>query len=254
MEKIRILGIDIDKVDMKNAVQRCTQAIENNQKYFVVTPNAEIVVNAGQNKALYDIIKKADMVVPDGIGLVIGSKILRNPLKERVTGIDLMDNLLKYCNDNGKSIFLLGAKDGIAQKACENIKIKYKDIKIAGYHHGYYKGIHTGAKGNDEEKAVIQEINSAKPDILFVAFGSPKQEFFIDAYKDILNSKVFVGVGGSFDVYSGTVQRAPMFYQKHGLEWLYRVIKEPQRITRLGALPLFAVRVLFKRDKNKFSK
>ena len=124
MDKIRILGVEIDKVDMKQAVQRCTDAIENNQKYFVVTPNAEIVVNAGENKVLYDIIKKADMVVPDGVGLVIGSKILGNPLKERVTGIDLMDSLLKYCNENGKSIFLLGAKDGIAQKACENIQKK----------------------------------------------------------------------------------------------------------------------------------
>lgn len=254
MEKIRILGVDIDKVDMKEATQRCTDAIENDKKFFVVTPNAEIVVSAGENKLLYDIIKNADMVVPDGIGVVIGSKILGDPLKERVTGIDLMESLLKYCNENGKSIFLLGAKDDIAKKASENIKEKYPNLVIAGYHHGYYKGIHSGSKGNQEELNVINTINNANPDILFVAFGSPKQEVFIDTYKGDINAKVFIGVGGSFDVYSGTINRAPEFYQKHGLEWLYRVMKEPQRIGRLGALPLFAIRVLFKRHNNKFSK
>lgn len=254
MGKIRILGVDIDKVDMAEATKRCSDAIEQNKKYFVVTPNAEIVVNAGENKALYDIIQKADMVVPDGMGVVMASKILKQPLNQRVTGVDLMERLLKYCNENGKSIFLLGAKDGIAKKAAENIKEKYPNVVIAGTHHGYYKGIHSGSKGHDEEKNVINQINEAKPDILFVAFGSPKQEFFIDSYKDIIDSKVFIGVGGSLDVYSGTVDRAPEFYQKHGLEWLYRLAKEPSRIGRMSALPLFVIRVLLKKDKNKFTK
>ena len=125
---------------------------------------------------------------------------------------------------------------------------------MAGTYHGYYKGIHSGAKGSEEEKEVIDMINESKPDILFVAFGSPKQEYFIDAYKDIIDAKVFIGVGGSLDVYSGTIERAPKFYQEHGLEWLYRLSKEPQRITRMGALPVFLTRVLLKKDKNKFSK
>lgn len=254
MKKITVLGIDIDKVDMKEATNRCISAIENNKKFFVVTPNAEIVVNAGENKALFDVIKKADMVVPDGMGIVMASKILSNPLNERVTGIDLMESLLKYCNENNKSIFLLGAKDGIASKAAENIKAKYPNLIIAGTHHGYYKGIHSGHKGHEEELSVINQINVANPDVVFVAFGSPKQEFFIDSYKENINAKVFIGVGGSFDVYSGILDRAPEFYQKYGIEWLYRAIKEPFRIKRLGALPLFVVRVVLNKDKNKFTK
>ena len=254
MEKIKILGVNIDKVDMKEATNRCVRAIENNEKFFVVTPNAEIVVNAGENKSLFYYIKKADMVVPDGMGIVMASKILSNPLSERVTGIDLMESLLKYCNENKKSIFLLGAKDGIASKAAENIKEKYPNLEIAGTHHGYYKGIHSGHKGHEDELDVIKQINTVNPDIVFVAFGSPKQEFFIDAYKDKINSKVFIGVGGSFDVYSGVLDRAPKFYQKHGIEWLYRVVKEPSRIKRLGALPLFVARVMLNKDKNKFTK
>ncbi|MGP1489080.1 MAG: WecB/TagA/CpsF family glycosyltransferase [Peptoanaerobacter stomatis] len=254
MEKINILGVEVDRVDMKQATENCINAIENNKKLFIVTPNSEIIVNAGENKTLFNIIKSADMVVPDGIGLVIASKMMKKPLKERVTGIDLMESLLKYCNEKGKSIFLLGAKHGIAQKAGEKIKEKYPNIRLAGTYHGYYKGIHSGAKGSEEEKEVIDMINKSKPDILFVAFGSPKQEYFIDAYKDIIDAKVFIGVGGSLDVYSGTIERAPKFYQEHGLEWLYRLSKEPQRITRMGALPVFLTRVLLKKDKNKFSK
>lgn len=254
MDKVRILGIDIDMVDMDKATNNCINAIENDKKFFVITSNPEIMVNAGENKVLYDIIENADLVTPDGIGVVIGSKIVGKPLKERVTGIDLMENLLKYCNENKKSIFLLGAKEGIAEKAGQRINEKYPDLKIAGTHHGYYKGIHSGAKGDKQEIEVIEMINEAKPDILFVAFGAPKQEYFISAYKDRLNAKVFIGVGGSLDVYSGTIERAPKFYIDNNIEWLYRLKKEPKRIGRMMVLPLFLAKVLVKKSKNKFSK
>lgn len=254
MDKVRILGIDIDKVDMAEATNQCINAINDEKKFFVITSNPEIMVNAGENKVLFDIIEKADLVVADGIGVVIGSKIVGKPLKERVTGIDLMENLLKYCNKEKKSVFLLGAKQGIAEKAGQNIKEKYPNIKIAGTHHGYYKGIHSKAKGHEEERKVIELINRADPDILFVAFGAPKQEYSISAYKDIINSKVFVGVGGSLDVYSGSIERAPKFYIEHNIEWLYRLKKEPKRIGRMMVLPLFLIKVLFKKSKNKFRK
>ena len=124
MQRMTILGVSIDRVDMKEAVSRVAEALKLNKKFFIVTPNSEIVVNANKDKALFEINKTADMVVPDGIGQVLASKIMKTPLKERVTGIDLMDNLLKFSSENGYSVYLIGGKEGIAQDAAENIKIK----------------------------------------------------------------------------------------------------------------------------------
>ncbi|WP_417203558.1 WecB/TagA/CpsF family glycosyltransferase [Acetoanaerobium sticklandii] len=249
MQRMTILGVSIDRVDMKEAVSRVAEALKLNKKFFIVTPNSEIVVNANKDKTLFEIIKSADMVVPDGIGLVLASKIMKTPLKERVTGIDLMDNLLKFSSENGYSVYFIGGKEGIAQDAAENIKIKYPNITIAGTHHGYFKGEHTGNVNHPDEKEVINHINNANPDLVFVALGAPKQEKFISYNLNKLNAKVFMGVGGSLDVYAGTVKRAPEIYQKLGLEWAYRAIKEPWRIKRLGAIPVFALKVLIKKDK-----
>ncbi len=249
MQKMTILGVSIDRVDMKEAVSRVAQALSNQKKFFIVTPNSEIVVNANKDKALFEIIKSADMVVPDGIGLVLASKIMKNPLKERVTGIDLMDNLLKFSSENNYRVYFIGGKEGIAYDAAQNIKKKYPNIVVAGTHHGYFKGAHNGDMNHPDEEEVINHINNAKADLVFVALGAPKQEKFISFNMDNLNAKVFMGVGGSLDVYAGTVKRAPQIYQKLGLEWAYRAIKEPWRIKRLGAIPIFALKVLIKKDK-----
>lgn len=249
MQKIQILGVPIDRVDMKEAVKRATDAIEHNQKYFIVTPNSEIVVEANKNKELLNIIKSADLVVPDGIGLVIGSKIIGQPLSERVTGIDLMEQLLIYANQNSKSIYLIGAKEGIAFDAAINIKKKYPNIIIAGTHHGYFSGIHTDKPGHKEEEEVIEHIIKADADMVFVALGALKQEKFISAYLQRLSGRLFMGVGGSLDVYSGIVQRAPQIYQNLGIEWLYRLIKEPFRIKRMMSLPVFLINVIIKKEK-----
>ncbi len=192
-------------------------------------------------------VKRRRSVIPDGIGLVIASKIIKNPLKERVTGIDLMENILNYCNENNKSIFILGGKPGVADRAVENIVKKYPNIKKSGSYHGYFKGHHIGHEGHDEEKEVINKINELKPDILFVAFGAPKQELWIQRYKDEVNTSILMGVGGSVDVYAGEVKRAPEFYQKFGLEWLYRLVKEPWRYKRMMLLPKFIVQVAIKK-------
>lgn len=189
------------------------------------------------------------MTVPDGIGLVIASKIIGKPLTERVTGIDLMENLLQYAHHKKYSVYLLGGKSGIAEEACGKIKEKYPGLIIAGYHHGYFKGLHTGYEGHQEELDVLTRINEAKPDILFVALGAPKQEYFIDRYMQELDAKLFMGVGGSLDVYSGKVERAPVFYQKFGLEWLYRGLKEPWRFKRMSVLPKFVIEVLRRKEK-----
>lgn len=246
-QKINVLGIDIDNVSMNEAVQICANSIQKGEKLFVVTANPELLLNCEKNSMIKHIVQDSDLIVADGVGVLIGSKIRGNKFKERVAGIDLMENLLKYANEHKKSVYLLGSKENVAQKAAENIKSKYNEIIIAGTHHGYYKGIHTGSKGNEEEVKVINDINKAKPDILFVAFGGPKQEIFIDTYLHNIDAKVFVGVGGSFDVYSGILKRAPAFYQKAGLEWLYRLIQEPQRIVRMSSLPKFIFKAAFYR-------
>lgn len=244
MEKIDILGVPVHKVDMKEALNASSNFFNKDEKSIIVTPNSEIIMMAKDDEKFLNIIKEADLVIPDGIGLVIASKIVKNPLKERVTGIDLMENILNYCNENNKSIFIIGGKPGVADKAAQNIVKKYPNIKNWGSHHGYFKGYHIGYEGHDEEKEVINKINEIKPDILFVAFGAPKQELWIQKYKNEIDTSVLMGVGGSVDVYAGEVKRAPKIYQKLGLEWLYRLIKEPWRYRRMMLLPKFIVQVI----------
>lgn len=246
---MKILGIRIDHVDMNTALKRATDGINPEKPFVIVTPNSEIVVKANEQPRLKEFIEQASMVVPDGIGLVIGSKLVKQPLKERVTGIDLMVKLVEYAAEHDKSIYLLGGKDPIAKQAAEALQKKYPKLKVAGTHHGYFKGLHTGNKGHQDELAVIEDIKAKKPDMLFVAFGAPKQEYFIDEYKDSLGVGLLMGVGGSLDVISGNVKRAPEIYQKTGMEWAYRLAKEPWRIKRAGALPIFALNVLIKKDK-----
>lgn len=249
MEKLKILETNVDRANMASAKEFCVKKIENDQKNFVVTANSEIIYRASKDKALSDLINSADLIVPDGIGVVLASKIIGKPLTQRVTGIDLMMDLMDYAEKTGKSVYLLGGKRGVADAAAEALKAKFPDIKIAGSYHGYYKGIQNGNEGHKEELEVISIINKEKPDMLFVALGFPAQEKFIYKYKDEISARLFIGVGGSFDVISGNVKRAPDFYQKHGLEWLYRLIKEPSRLKRSAALPKFALKVLLRRGK-----
>lgn len=246
---MRILGVRIDHVDMKKAVSIATQNMNSEKPFVIVTPNSEIVVKANKEPELMSFIENAGMVVPDGIGLVVGSKLVKQPLSERVTGIDLMVELVKYASNHQKSIYLIGGKPGVAAQAAEKLKEQFAGLEVAGTHHGYFKGLHTGNKGHSDEMAVIEDIKAKKPDMIFVAFGAPKQEYFIDAYKDILGAGLLMGVGGSLDVISGNVERAPEKYQKMGLEWAYRLAKEPWRIKRAGALPIFALNVLIRKEK-----
>ncbi|MFC4804625.1 WecB/TagA/CpsF family glycosyltransferase [Filifactor villosus] len=249
MEAMNVLGVRVDRVDMQTACRLAQQGVQGKKAFVVITPNSEIVMKAKDNAALFSIIEGADLVVPDGIGLVLASKILKRPLKERVTGIDLMQNLLRWASDNDKTVYFLGGKPGIAQKAADKVQSQYPALKIVGTGHGYFKGIHTGNKGHQEEENTVSQVAEAKPDLLFVALGAPGQEYFIDTYKDRLHAGLLMGVGGSFDVLSGEVQRAPQFYRKYGLEWFYRLIKEPWRIGRMMSLPLFMLTVIFTRGK-----
>lgn len=248
-EKISILGVNVDKITLKDAEERVKSFLNSNTINTIYTPNTEIVMEARNNQELKSLLNKGDLVIPDGIGLVYASKIKKKPLLERVAGSDLSMRILDIANDEGHSIFILGGKPGVAQIATENIKKKYPNIDIAGYHHGYFKGTHIGHRNHEEENEVINIINKAKPDIVFVGLGAPKQEQWIDENKEKLNCKVIIGNGGTVDIIAGTVKRAPEVYQRLGLEWLYRLLKDPRRIKRQIVLPKFVLIVLFSKDE-----
>ncbi|QUH18742.1 WecB/TagA/CpsF family glycosyltransferase [Alkaliphilus sp. B6464] len=232
-----ILGVKFDIVNEDEALEKLMNFLEEDSSLKkVYTPNPEIVMLAQDDKELFRILSEADLVLADGIGVILASKIKGLELKDRVTGVDTMDKLLKYCGQKGKSIFIFGSKPGIAELACKNIEKKYEGIKIAGYHHGYFSE-------NDEDE-IINKINGVNPDVLFVCLGAPKQEKWIDKNKDRLNCSLAMGVGGSVDVYAGVAKRAPIAFQKLGLEWFYRLLKEPWRFKRMLVLPKFLIKFI----------
>lgn len=241
-KKLNILGISIDRVSMDEAVAGFLNYLNREGCHIIVTPNSEILERASKNPRLAGIINSADMVIPDGIGLVYASKFLGKPLEERVTGIDFLSRAFSVLAERKMSVFLLGGKSeekdlrSVAEEAGENITRNYPDLKIAGFHHGYFK--------KEDEANIVAMINASGADFLCVALGSPKQEEFMADYKEKLLCKAAIGVGGSLDVLAGRVTRAPEFYQKYGLEWLYRAVKEPARFVRLSALPIFIFKVI----------
>lgn len=215
--------------------------------HIIATPNSEIIANALKDKELKEIMQNASLVIPDGIGLVYASRILKNPLSERVTGIDFLNSVFAYLEEKEKGVFLLGGSPGplisVAEKAGEEIQKKFPSLKISGSHHGYF--------GREEEERVVDLINKSDAEFLCVAMGSPRQEKFISRHKrEFTNIRCAMGVGGSLDVWAGNVKRAPDFYRDHGLEWLYRAVKEPVRVKRLFKLPPFMFKVFLISLKN----
>ncbi len=248
MESINIFGVRIDNISMDDAVKVLEDYLKGDRLNTIYTPNTEIVMKAKEDENIRGIINSGDLVTPDGIGLIYGSRIRKKPLKERVTGFDLSINLLEMANENGYSLFLLGGKDGVAKKAGENIKKDYPNIRIVGYHHGYFEGSHRGVYDSQEERTIIHSINKVEPDIIFVGLGFPGQEIWIYNNRDRLRSKVIIGNGGTLDILAGNMKRAPEIFQRLGLEWFYRLLREPSRIKRQIALPKFILSVLFTKD------
>lgn len=251
MDKVNICGVNIDNVTMEETINIVEGYLKEDIPRRIYTPNTEIVMEAKDKEELKNILNQGDLIIPDGIGLIYGSKIRKKPLKERVTGFDISIEMLKIADKNSYSLYLLGGKEGVAKDAAKNIKEKYPNIRIVGYHNGYFKGSHVGIKDSEEEKEIINEIKDGKTDILFVGLGFPKQEAWINQYIDELNVKVAIGNGGTMDILSGNAERAPEIYQKLGLEWLYRLIKEPSRIKRQILLPKFIFYVLFNKNSIK---
>lgn len=240
MDSIKIYGINIHDTTLDESTQEVEKYLRGDKLRTICTPNTEIVMAAKNDSKLKSIINEADLIIPDGIGLIYASKIKKKPLKERVTGFDLSIRLLEIGNQNGYSIYLLGGKDGVAKAAGENIKRDYPNIVVVGTHNGYFD--------SKEELKLIDEINSKKPDIIFVGLGFPKQDIWINENKDRIHGKVIIGHGGVMDILAGNVKRAPEIFQRLGLEWLYRLIQNPSRIKRQLVLPKFMLEVIFKRD------
>ncbi|MEK3978698.1 WecB/TagA/CpsF family glycosyltransferase [Psychrobacillus sp. FSL K6-2836] len=234
--KEMILGVKVDTDNYDELIQKLFKRIDKKEKSLVVAINPEKLMKAKEDQSLKDLLNRAEFQIPDGIGVILASKLNKGNIKSRVTGIDMMDRIVREAARTGKSIFLYGAKPGVAESAAEALKFTYASLQIAGTQDGYEK---------DNEK-VIQKINEAKPDILFVAMGSPRQEEWIEANRDKLHPSLYQGVGGSFDVLAGNVKRAPGFFQKTGLEWFYRLAKEPSRLKRQLVLPVFLIETLKK--------
>lgn len=240
-DKVNILGAKIDKVTMDEANAAVMDFFESEGKKAIYTPNSEIILYASKNEEFMSRLNSADLIIPDGIGVVYGAKIVGNPLPERVAGFDLLKSLFPKMAEKKLSLYLLGAKPGVAEKAGENLLRDYPGIVIKGVHDGYFK----------DDKEVIDDINNKKPDLLLVCLGFPKQENWIYEHKTELDVKAMIGAGGCLDVFSGLSERAPDFYCRHGIEWLYRLKKEPWRFMRMTALPVFALKVLFKGRRYK---
>ncbi|MFC6324069.1 WecB/TagA/CpsF family glycosyltransferase [Companilactobacillus baiquanensis] len=237
--RIDILGTKFDNFTEKQFHKYLIDDLDVKSNRFIVTPNPEIVLFARDNPKFSEIVNDADYVIPDGIGIIKGANTLGTPMHGRITGFDTLMFLMKTANKRGSKIYLLGSKPNVIEASAKRIKTEFKDIKLVGYHDGYFK----------DEQAIVDDIVAKKPDIIFVALGSPKQEYFINNYKK-LNPAVWIGVGGSFDVFSGTKKRAPKIIQKSGMEWFYRLVKEPSRIGRMMAIPKY-MKLIKKERKNK---
>ena len=239
--KIKILDIPITNIRKVELLQQIDQHFQKgDQHLFIVTANPEIIMLTKTSADYKETITAADYILADGIGVIIGSKILGTPLDEKLPGYELMHDFLNYANKHDKSVYFYGAKPGIAEQAANKATEQYATLNVAGYMDGYT--IH------GQEAAT--KIAATKPDFVFVAMGAPRQEQWIAEFKDLFPGSVLIGVGGSLDVLSGSVKRAPAFWTNNNLEWFYRLITQPTRAKRMLKIPLFLMHVV----KEKFMK
>lgn len=242
-KRLNVLGTGVDTYDMETSANVLVFAMEEDAPFSVYTPNSEILLYAYKNPEYRDVLNRGNLITPDGIGVVYASKILGAPLKERVGGFDLANKVLKKIAGTGKTVYLFGGKPGVADEAAKKICTLFPGTVICGTQDGYFDA--------EKEQKIIEDIKEKKPDLLFVCLGFPKQEIWIDAHKEELGAKVLMGLGGSLDVFAGTVKRAPVIFQKLGLEWFYRLLKQPSRAIRMLALPKFGFTVLLRGKKFK---
>ncbi|MEK4146199.1 WecB/TagA/CpsF family glycosyltransferase [Robertmurraya sp. FSL W8-0741] len=234
MEKEQYLGVDVSLLTYDEILAATKERIAKGEQSTIIAVNPEKVMVANQDPLVKELINGSTFQIPDGVGILLASKLKGGKLKERVTGVDMMERLLQFAAQEGHGVFFYGAKEEVVSEAKRKLEERYPSLQIVGYENGYV---------TDHEK-LVESINQSGATLLFVALGSPKQELWIREHMPKLNVKVFQGVGGSFDVFAGKVKRAPLFFRKLGLEWFYRLMKEPKRLKRQLNLPRFLWRVL----------
>ena len=229
-----ILGVGFDDLTLEEAAAAGASLVEDQGFHYAVTPNPEFLLAARKDQPFRQALLDADLVLADGVGVVYSAKLLGRPLKGRVPGIEFAQALMGWMAKHGKRLFLLGAKPGVAELAAANLRDRYPGLILCGTHDGYFK----------EDEPVVQAIRESGADVVFVCLGAPKQEFWMAKHGPATGAHLLVGLGGSLDVFAGVVERAPEGFQKLGLEWLYRLMKEPKRFGRMAKLPLVLVYAL----------
>lgn len=236
------MGVAYDNVTMDEAVACGRELLQTEGASICVTPNAEIAYEAMHDEQLRALLNSADLVLPDGAGVVLSAKILKTPLKQKVAGIDFARNMLSVFAETGTKLYLLGSKPGVAELAAEKMREIAPALDICGTADGYFT----------DEAEVIEKINASGAQALFVCLGAPKQERFMFAHRQELTTvRLMAGLGGSLDGFAGTVKRAPQWMIRMNLEWFYRLIKEPWRFGRMLRLPKFLLASLRSRRKGK---
>ena len=232
---IDIQGIPFYSTTMNEFMKELKSRIINEQQTFIVTANPEIVEYALEDSDYRDMIQTADYIVPDGIGIIIASKILNKPLKERVTGFDMMQELFQLQLERPLRVYMLGAEPEIIKIAADKVRQNYPSVQLVGYHHGFI---------DLDDAELADQISSLGPDLVLLGTGFPRQEKWITQYRTKFKKGIFIGIGGSFDVLAGKLNRAPDIWIKLNLEWLYRLIKQPSRWRRMLVLPVFLLRII----------
>ena len=240
--RIDILGVGFDNITMEEAVETAMDHISAHRGGYVVTPNPEIVMLCKGTPALTGALEEAALVLPDGVGVIYGARILGTPLRSRVPGIDFAAALMERMSRTAHNrVYLFGAKPGVAEQAAETLRARYPGLVVVGTNDGYFS----------DDAPIIANINQAKPDLLLVCLGAPKQELWMQKHAPALDVGMMAGLGGALDVFAGTVKRAPVRWQKLGLEWLYRLLCEPKRIKRMIKLPIFILDAAAARIRGK---
>lgn len=229
------LGVDVSPLTYEGILAEVDERMKRHEPSTIIAVNPEKIMSAQRDESVKTMINDATFQIPDGVGVLLASKLKGGAIRERVTGVDMMGKLIEHAATKGYSVFFYGAKEETVSKAVQNFETKYPQLQVAGYAHGYVK----------DEEALVQQIAASGAQIIFVALGSPKQELWIKRNMPKLpNVLVYQGVGGSFDVYAGTVRLAPDFYRNNGLEWLYRLVSDPKRLKRQLNLPKFLIKLL----------
>lgn len=246
-DRINIRGVYFDNVDSEDTMERIKSFLDGDGLSVMYTPNSEIVQFCIDDKSLYGVINSAQLIIPDGIGVVYASRILGTPLKGKVAGVETAEKVVEYASKTGKSVYIFGGAKKTAESkavceiAADKLCEKYPGLKIAGTRDGFFT--------DEENDFIVEEINNSGADILFVCLGAPKQEKWIYNNRDKLKVKFAAGLGGSVNIFAGTAVRAPEFFLKHNIEWLHRLIKEPSRFVRMLNLPKFLFGTIIHRNK-----